>query len=335
LIIEYCFTQTLLGEGAMSEPILARMLRSRVLRKCLVRPLLFVSERVWNRIPSSLTTTRPMRCYGVLLHSLVRLQSQRSQYPGTFFLRNRPELKLISTLLCQRAKGSKLRLTVLACSNGAEVYSILWTARSARLDLKITTQAVDISHSILEIAKRGRYSLTHPAELMNTPIFERLTEEEMQAMFDRDKDQVEVKSWIREGINWRVADAADPELVKLLGPQDLVVANRFLCHMNPTDAARCLRNIANLVAPGGYLFVSGIDFDVRTKVALELGWVPLSDLIEEIHNGDPSVRGGWPLKYWGLEPFTKRRRDWSVRYASVFQVPSEVAMTNRCEVAVK
>jgi chemotaxis methyl-accepting protein methylase len=246
-------------------------------------------------------------------------RSARRQYHGTFFLRNRPELELIRALSNQRGKGSTLRISVLASSNGAEVYSILWTIRSVRPDLKVMVQASDISSEILEVAQKGLYSL-NAQELMDSSIFERLTETEMQGMFDRENDQVRVKSWIKEGINWRVADAADPGLARLFGLQDMVVANRFLCHMAPPDAERCLRNIARLVTPGGYLFVSGIDLDVRTKVALDLGWSPVLDLIEEIHDGDPSLRRDWPWKYWGLEPFTRKRHDWSVRYASVFQL---------------
>ncbi len=68
----------------------------------------------------------------------------------------------------------------------------------------------------------------------------------MEAIFDREKDEVRVKAWIREGIDWHVADAGDPELARLLGRQDIVVANRFLCHMAPPDAERCLRNIGTL-----------------------------------------------------------------------------------------
>jgi hypothetical protein len=151
-------------------------------------------------------------------------------------------------------------------------------------------------------------------------IFERMTDSEMQAMFDRDADQVSVKPWLREGIFWHRADAADPDLVDLLGPQDMVVANRFLCHLQPFAAERCLRNIARLVTPGGFLFVSGVDLDVRTKVAQELGWRPVMELLNEIHEGDPSLRRGWPLEYWGLEPFRAQRRASLVRYASVFQL---------------
>jgi len=44
-----------------------------------------------------------------------------------------------------------------------------------------------------------------------------------------------------------------------------VVANRFLCHMEPPDAQNCLRNIGRLVKPGEYLFVTGIDLDVADE----------------------------------------------------------------------
>jgi SAM-dependent methyltransferase len=201
--------------------------------------------------------------------------------------------------------------------------------------------AVDISQEILEFAEQGVYSRESPNALsipnresitdeegvtwntckdQNAPIFERMTDEEVDAMGEVEGDRVKIKPWLREGIVWLCGDADNPELVGLLGPQDIVVANRFLCHMEPAAAERCLRNVARLVKPGGYLFVSGIDLDVRTRVASAMGWKPVTDLMREIHEGDPSLRRGWPLEYWGLEPFCDDRPDWKIRYASVFQV---------------
>jgi hypothetical protein len=66
--------------------------------------------------------------------------------------------------------------------------------------------------------------------------------------------------------------------------------------------------------------VTGIDLDVRTKVAREEAWIPIADLAREIHEGDTSILAGWPLEYWGLEPFDDRRPDARIRYASVFRV---------------
>jgi chemotaxis methyl-accepting protein methylase len=260
-----------------------------------------------------------MVAYGTLLHSLVELRAFRMQAHGTFFLRNRPELELLVRVSKQRTQGATLRMAVIGCSNGAEVYSMVWAIRSARPDLNVMVQGVDISSEILEVARQGRYSVERSG-LVDSHMFERLTDSETNAMFDQENDHLRIKSWLQESIDWRVADAGDPEIVTQVGVQDIVIANRFLCHMESQGAERCLRNIATLVGPGGYLFASGVDLDVRSKVARDLRWTAIRELLEEIHDGDPSLRGGWPWKYWGLEPFDSRRPDWSLRYASVFQI---------------
>jgi SAM-dependent methyltransferase len=151
-----------------------------------------------------------------------------------------------------------------------------------------------------------------------------MTAQEIDDMFERDGDRLSIKPRIKEGIAWHVGDVEDPRILDALGPQDIVVANRFLCHLRPAEAERCLRNIGRFVAPGGYLFVSGVDLDVRTKVAKDLGWKPAPDLMEDIHEGDPSLRMAWPHRYWGLEPIDRRRPDWKIRYASVFRVGDDV-----------
>lgn len=298
-------------------------------------------RRIWNHLPSSLRDISFGRMYGRHLHALVRLHAERQQYFATFFLRNRPELELIRRLTNKKAQGSNLKIAVLACSKGAEVYSIVWAIRSACPELKLNLHAVDISQEILEFAARGEYSLTNPS-VSNTPqleaftetgkvawnthrdqltsMFERMTREEVETMFEVDGDRATIKPWLREGIAWMPGDAGDPELVHTLGPQDIVVANRFLCHMAPDAAEETLRNIGRLVKPGGYLFVSGVDLDVRSKVAREMGWQPVTDLLREVHEGDFSLQRGWPLEYYGLEPFCDDRRDWKIRYASVFQI---------------
>jgi hypothetical protein len=75
-----------------------------------------------------------------------------------------------------------------------------------------------------------------------------------------------------------------------------------------------------LISPDGYLFVSGIDLNIRTKVAADLGWKPLKELLEQIHEGDICMKTFWPCHYAGLEPLNKRRQDWTLRYAAAFQL---------------
>jgi chemotaxis methyl-accepting protein methylase len=313
------------------EDRLFRMSQSRFLRRYLGRPYLHINILIWKHLPASLGSWRLIRAYGVHLHNLIQLRATRTQSVGTFFLRNRPELELLIRLLDQKRQGSTLDVTVLACSKGAEVYSISYAIRRARADLKVNLCALDISEDILGFAKVGIYSLRKHGSLggdvaANTSrdqpssIFERMSSMEMEEMFDWEEEQVRVKPRFREGITWRPGDAGDLALVGALGPQDIVVANRFLCHMPPKEAEECLRNLAQLVKREGYLFVSGVDLGVRSKVAKELGWRPVTELISEIHEGDPSLRRDWPLQYWGLEPLDQDRIDWKMRYASVFQL---------------
>jgi len=273
------------------------------------------------------------------LDRTVRLYGDRKQYFATFFLRNRPELQLLSKLVDAKPYGSRVDLTVLACSKGAEVYSIALAIRSTRPDLELNIHAIDISQEIVDFASRGIYSMERPQTFseperedapdkiawhtsrdQNGWMFERMSNEEMNAMFEISGNEASVKPSIREGIKWMCGDAANSHLNAAIGAQDIVVANRFLCHMNSKEAAACLRNIGRMLKPSGYLFVSGIDLDVRTMVAREMGWHPVQELLREIHDGDPSIRRGWPVEYWGLEPLDDSRPDWLVRYASVFRV---------------
>ena len=114
-------------------------------------------------------------------------------------------------LVNQKPPASTLRIAVLGCSIGAEVYSILWSIRSVRADLKVVLNAVDISEEILSFAEKGIYA-PDTSQMVNASIFERLTETEKAEMFDWQGDQAKVKSWLREGITWQLGDAANPNL---------------------------------------------------------------------------------------------------------------------------
>ena len=139
-------------------------------------------------------------------------------------------------------------MAVLGCSTGAEAYSVAWKIRSARPDLQLVLHAVDVSRPAVEFAKRGVYSLASSPSTSKA-IFERLTSAETDEFFDRDGEMMTVKSWIRESIHWKVGDAGDAETIDLLGAQDVVFANNFLCHLEAMEADRCLRNIARVIKP--------------------------------------------------------------------------------------
>lgn len=305
--------------AAESNSWLTRLVMFQVFGKSPVNFYLRLNQGIWHKLPPAFTSLAPVRAYGDFLNVLARRRRVRAQAFSTFFLRNRPELELIRRLLEKKNHGETLRVTVLGCSTGPEAYSIAWRIRSARPDLKLVLHAADIAKDAVEFAKRGVY-VRKTAELTNTDICERMTPQEVDEFFDKDGEALSVKPWIREGIEWRVGDAGDPGLVDALGAQDMVVANNFMCHMEVPDAEACLRNIARLVKPNGFLFVSGIDLDVRTRVAMDLGWKPLEELSEEIHEGDPCMREIWPCHYGAVEPLSKKKPDWRIRYTAAFQI---------------
>jgi chemotaxis methyl-accepting protein methylase len=307
-----------------------RLAKLTIFGKSPTDAFLRLNRRLLNKLPASLIARGPVRAYGNFLHALVRFQSVRGQLLHTFFMRNRPALELLRRLAEKWDKSKILRVAVIGCSAGAEAYSVAWSIRSARPDLRLSLQGVDISRQAIEVARDGVYSLA-VSQITGTDIFDRMTEAEIEEMFDRDGNALAVKSWIKEGIEWHIGDVRDSTVRDRLGSQDIVVANNFLCHMDAWTAEKCLRNISDLVKPAGYLFVSGVDLNIRTRVAKHLGWTPVQELLEEIHHGDPRMEAGWPWNYSSLEPLNKKRRDWRLRYAAAFQLPSTSETSELCK----
>lgn len=303
------------------ETWLTRLAKLTIAGRSPVGAYIRVNRKLWGHLPRRFAALRAVRSYGNFVHAVARRRGDRAQAQNTHFLRNRPQLELIRRVLEAKNRGETLRVAVLGCSTGPEAYSVAWRIRSARPDLRLDLTAADISPHAVSMAQRGVYSAARSsADAGGSDLFIRMTAEEKDEFFDWDGETATVKPWIRDGITWRVGDAGEPEIVEALGPQDIVVANNFLCHMVPSEAERCLRNIGRLINPNGYLFVSGVDLAVRTKVARELGWEPVQELLEEIHEGDHILRDFWPWHYTGLEPLDKQRSDWRIRYAAVFQV---------------
>jgi SAM-dependent methyltransferase/mannose-6-phosphate isomerase-like protein (cupin superfamily) len=295
------------------ESRLAHLARTKIFGKSPASAYLRIHRRLWRNLPALVSDFGPVRSYGNLVHGLARVYGFRGQTIGAYFLQNRPQLELIRRLAVQSAKAGALTIAVLGCAAGAEAYSIAWVVRSANPELKLSIHVIDSSRFALEIAELGAYS-------KDADSIGRVTEREIDELFDRDGDTVKVKSWIKEGIQWRVGDIGETEILDTLGSYDIVVASNFLGHMYPRKAEKCLRNIARLARPDGYLIISGVDLDIRTKVATDLKWRPVNQLLEDVHEGDSSVRALWPWHYSGLEPFDKKRQDWGRRYATAFHV---------------
>ena len=134
-----------------------RSFLSRLKRK-VGRSYLEFLKRTWNRLTPKSRESALGLTFGRHVNAVERVFADRRQAFATFFLRNRAELSAVCRLVEGRQPGSTLRVTVFACSKGAEVYSILWALRSRRPDLNVVVAAIDISGEIVEFAKQGVYS---------------------------------------------------------------------------------------------------------------------------------------------------------------------------------
>jgi chemotaxis methyl-accepting protein methylase len=290
--------------------------KSNITRKIGSR-ILDINQFIWERLPESVLQTSVARSYGVLLHKVVQVRDTRQQSPWTYFLRNRAEMDLVHEIVDRKKVGAHVSILVLACSIGMEVYTVQWRLQDLKQKVNIRLHGMEIQEESLDMAKKGEYPLPQYEKHL-----ERLTDKERDEFFSIENGLACVHPWLKENIEWSVGDACDPNLVDKLGEQDIVIANRFLCHMYSKDAENCLNNITRLVAVNGYLFVTGIDLEVRQKVMQRADFLPVPDHLAEIHNGDsPLIKEGWPWTYYGLEPISSNpdKDDYLSRYAMVYQ----------------
>jgi SAM-dependent methyltransferase len=311
-----CLMSNVLDNGARVKSILIRI--GRITWNVLTRSDAAkeypdsIYRWIWEHQTGIVRSSRFHKPLGKFIYKQSRIRQKRERCEYTRFLRLRPQLEVARHVVLQMPQDATLRIAILGCSTGAELYSFLWLIRSARPDLKLVPVGVDISSSALDAARIGRYSC-------EAPELENLSQEEVDSLFIRDGDSLQMRDWIAEGVTWIKADVCDPKLCEILGYQDIVVANNFLIHMFPPEDETALRNIVRLLVPGGYLFVHGVDLDVRTRVARNLGFNAVPFKIEDQHNTmDPDKLPKWPWHWCGREPLDKSLPDWELRYSTVF-----------------
>lgn len=280
-------------------------------------------RRIWNAIPDSMRSSSAVRSFGRFIHRRTCARQVRRPVDSTFhtfFLRNAPHFEVLRRRVLEWPRGSALRIAAIGCSSGAELYTTIWTVRRVRPDLQVSATGVDIDAPALEKARTGVFA-RHEHEFSRLPEeeFTRLCTPAPVALFNRDERSLRISDDILSVPSWVLYDALDPGLRHAIGQQDMVLANNILCHMYDREAEQCLRNIAGLMAPGGYLFMYGVDLDVKSRVASSLGLVPVRDMIEDVYLADWNALARWPFSYWGREPFDGTRPDWEMRYAAVYQ----------------
>lgn len=277
-------------------------------RAYLVRGL----EEFWKQISRIDRLHRVRNVVGDVVFRVICRYQEKQVALYTRFFRNPPLLDALTHLQLNGADDGVLRVAILGCSDGAEVYSVVQTLRLAYPGAKVKCIGLDVSEAAVLAAREGIWA-SDSNELEGVPA------QMLDIMFDRRDGALVIKESLREGVIFRVGDACDQRLLETIGPQDLVMANNFLVHLPDKVAEACISNIEKLIVPGGVFVVWGVNLNIKTRVIKLLGLKPLLYNIEKIYQADQAALKAWPLKWWALEPSDFTRSDWDVRYCTIFQ----------------
>jgi chemotaxis methyl-accepting protein methylase len=230
---------------------------------------------LWRWLSVRRKGTRLWLSYGRYLYA--RSRTRRGQRPvceHTFFFRNPAQFEALADIACAWPAGAAPRIASIGCSTGAELYSAVWAIGRVRPDCRVVGLGVDVSDASLDAARLARY----PRSAFE---LQRLAPEEVgrlcsEGLFEADGDALVVRPPVKDGVRWRRSSVLDPAFVDDVAPQDVVFANNMLCHFENARAEAALRNLAAILAPGGYLFMYGVDPDLKTRVIRALGLRPRS-----------------------------------------------------------
>ena len=275
------------------------------------RGFFFANRVVWKAAPHPIRQTALFRNYGQLIHRLA--SSRKAPFPSEFtsFMRNRPQLEMICECISKSFFPTPVRIAVIGCNVGAEVFSLKWLL-SERVGIPVDIVGFDTSEEVLGVCREGQFSYMDP-------VLDRLSMSDMTGLFDSSGEHVIVKESIRNGIVWKRCDLGDPNLFAEIGPQHVVIANNALIHMSDDHAKMGLHTMAGILENGGYLCVSGVNLDVKARTLQGLGFNPEVSGIRAIHHGYPPMLDEWPVNYWGLEPYDPHHWDHDFRYATLFR----------------
>lgn len=275
-------------------------------------------ELLWRWFGARSARGRLINAYGKYLHGRHRVrQTRRPDSVHTFFLRNKVQFEVLRDLVRDWPTAAPLRVASIGCSTGAELYSAIWSTLTTRADIDLVGTGMDVSEPALAVAQAARYNRAGRE-------VQRLTPSQLKELIDGgllidENETLTVPECYRQRATWVLGSVFDKTLRQRLGPQDIVFVNNVLCHFHDPQAAEALENIADLIDSGGYLFLSGVDPDVRTRVVRELDLTPVQGRLEDLYHGDERALTRWPMTYWGPEPFDRTRPDWDLRYGTLFR----------------
>jgi chemotaxis protein methyltransferase CheR len=173
--------------------------------------------------------------------------------PETYFFRNKDQFRALREAAIPNriaARGETRRLNVLSagCASGEEAYSLAMTLMGmVDASWTWTVRAIDINPTVLQKAKRGRYTAWALRET---------SEEDARRWFHQDDRVFVLDERVRKAVAFQECNLIGDNFdVWLEGHYDIIFCRNVLMYFSPEQACKVVAKIAHALAPGGFLFL--------------------------------------------------------------------------------
>ncbi len=272
----------------------------------------------WNFLRRCVLCDVLMYPYARLAHRRVLRSSRRSQsHTYTSFHRSPCQLEALTSRVMpfvgRGSHPSTLSINIVACSTGAEAYTVTSELIAKFPDLDFDVCASDLHEETVAQATAAHYSSAEVFLNRDIP------EEFVVRTFDSAGEKHIIKPEIRERISFTRADLLDPTLGTRFEPADIVFAQNVFFHLEPADAATAFENVLGLLKDRSALFIDGMELDLKERLTAKAGLMPLAYNCRKIYS---CTRRHMPTRWWkyyyGAEPYVLFRRGKHRRYSTIF-----------------
>ena len=159
---------------------------------------------------------------------------------------------MLPEIISRKKEGQEIRIWSVGCAIGQEPYSIAMEAHrlieQSDKDLKLRIFATDISETVLERARLGRYQR---ADL------KKLSLESLDQHFHRVGNDYEVNENIKDHVDFIRYDILDKETIcpveSIFGGFDIIFCRNLMIYYRPDFQRRILEKLKQALATDGYL----------------------------------------------------------------------------------
>jgi chemotaxis protein methyltransferase CheR len=172
----------------------------------------------------------------------------------TCWFRDSAQFELLQNVLLPKlSRLGAIRIWSAACSTGQEPYSIgiclCEAKRLQALKLKAQILATDLARSALDLARQAVYS--------DLAVARGLSRELRERYFQRRSDGWQLNAEVTRLVSFQLLNLLHP--FAALGKFDLIFCRNVLIYFAPEDRCQILKRMAEVLTPGGYLFLSSTE----------------------------------------------------------------------------